>query len=137
MSTERDAGAELAAHLRTLADWVETRPIVAATMLNQEYRGPNNVFAYPHEHQWDDVLREIGSFTKDADDDYLYAVVNPSPIMTLKIMGRRSDTCERVQVGETIVEREVYPDDVKPEIVTETVPVYEWVCPDSWLGATA
>jgi hypothetical protein len=46
-------------------------------------------------------------------------------------------TCERVQIGEETVEREVYPDDVKPSVVTESVPVYEWRCPESWIGASA
>jgi len=43
--------------------------------------------------------------------------------------------CEKVEVGTETVTEHVVPEGVEMVEVTKEVPVYEWVCPDSWKKA--
>lgn len=122
---------ELARDLRALADYLEVRPTIAA---HCRYTfGWLNAFC--NAETWPIALREAGTFEKVSDDLFLEAVIRFGGHVKLKLNVSKESTCERVQTGEREVEREVYPDDVKPTTVTETEPVYEWVCPDSWLSS--
>lgn len=126
---------QLAAELRTFADWIETRPTIAEHLgiAALEFL---NIFPRSDE-AWQSCLREAGSFQKGANDKYLNGTVRVSEHIGICIVRAREDTCHQVQVGEREVTREVYPDDVEPVVVTEMEPVYEWVCPDSWLNTPA
>jgi hypothetical protein len=117
--------------LRALADWLDERPACrdAAYM-------PHLLLIPLHADKWRTVLAELGSFQKEADDKYLDAIVQVGSI-EVKATIQKEETCERVQVGEREVEREVYPSNVVPAIVKETEPVFEWVCPPSWLAVDA
>ena len=127
--TQLDPGQDLAARLRVFADWIETRPTIATL---RQYM-LSSMYCFASEDQWQTVLREAGTFSKGAAGEYLQAFVQVPDCGSLYLAISKKETCERVQTGELEVTREVYPDDVIPVIVTEMEPVYEWVCPDSWL----
>lgn len=132
---EPHEGQLLAVRLRALADFVETRPTIAA---GAKYLGGKIDAFYENEDDWKAALREAGSFRKGASDSFLKAEIVLGdddllgPMVTLH--ADRATTCRRVQIGEREVTREVYPEDVVPTIIQDTEPVYEWVCPDSWIG---
>lgn len=118
----------LARKLRALADFVETRPECASQFQWSVY----TAHIYPPSNKWDAVLRELGTFEKGSDNQYLEARVE-LPDGTMFVANQaKTNTCERVQVGTKTVTKTVpVSDEVKTIEVEE--PQYEWVCPDSWL----
>lgn len=122
---------QLADDLRAFADWIETRPEIAEAM--RWGFGPVYAFALSTV-QWQAMLREAGSFTKSSDERYLNATIDVREHIKVQLTINKEQTCERRQVGEREVQREVYPEGVEPIIVTDTEPVYEWICPPSWIG---
>lgn len=113
--------------LKQLVEWLEGKPL-----LQQKVSiGYLYAFAYGEE-QWKEMLAEMGTFTKESDDYSLRAVHTIGQIKFHVSVGHEG-ICEKVLVGTKEVTKEVYPDDVKPEIVTETVDVHTWRCPDEWV----
>jgi len=127
-----DADTDVVARLRALANWLETRPTIA----NQSKYLFHTAYVFTDADCWQDCLAELGTFTKGTDDKYLEATVVLPGGSRVCLNVAKEATCQRVEAGVREVEREVYPADVQPEIVTETELVYEWVCPDSWLNPT-
>lgn len=112
--------------LRKFADYLEERPGLADKVTR-----PTFYIFTRNTDNWHDCLREMGTFEKSADDLDLEAVVKFGGLK-LKACISKEETCERVQTSTRIVERPVYPDTpIRVETVEE--PIYEWVCPDSWL----
>lgn len=121
--------------LRALADFLDEHPKLAERVHTSEL----NVFCTSAD-EWDILRRELGTYDKSAwgDGDTGHLVASRSfGSFRLELNVSKRATCERVQVGEREVEREVYPDDVKPTIEKVVEPVYEWRCSDSWLAPTA
>jgi hypothetical protein len=81
------------------------------------------------------TISMIGGFDKKV-SDYAMQAVKMIGGIELMVHVNRSDMCEKIVVGTRQVEetREVYPDDVVPEVVTEMVDVdiTEWSCPPAW-----
>lgn len=128
--TETSTAQQIAAELRAFADFVETRPNLA-----EELRYTlDHLNAFCSKETWPVVLRELGSFSKSGSDSFLRANVTFGDFVGVTALIEKTETCERVQVGEREVEREVYPDDVEPTIIRDTEPIYEWKCPPSWIG---
>ena len=119
----------LTADLRALADYLDAHPVVTSEVYAPE------VYVLPlFAERWAAVLADMGSFTKSSSAHQLCADRMFGSVKLHAIMDK-SDTCERVQVGETAVETRVYPDDVEPEMVTTMEPIYEWKCPESWMSS--
>jgi hypothetical protein len=124
-----DTARQRIADIRALLDFVETRPALAERI----YTG-STFYVYAHtSEEFAALLRDLGTFDKSATDLFLNAERSFGTVK-LEVTASRKLVCERVKVGEQPVTREVYPESVKPEIVTETEDVYEWVCPESWLS---
>lgn len=121
--------------LRALADWLDEHPAV-----NRHLCGtwPHATIYSSGAAEWPALLAELGSFEKGEgyDGGHLEATKHFGDTVHVVLQIRKEHTCERVQVGEREVEQEVYPDDVKPTVRKVTEPVYEWVCPESWLRDT-
>jgi len=112
--------------LQRLVTFLEDKPKMQEKMnLSAVY-----FFCY-NEDEWKEILAEMGTFTKDSTDYSLEATHTLGTIRMLATIGHEG-ICEKVLVGTKEVTKEVYPDDVKPETVTSTEDVYEWVCPPSW-----
>lgn len=112
--------------LRDLADFLEGRPGLTSGLSN------STLYAYASDtDHWAALRSELGSYDKAAADKYLYARRAFGDI-TLEVFVSKEQTCERRQVGERTVVREVYPDDVQPTYVLDVEPIYEWVCPPAW-----
>ncbi len=116
------------ADLRALADFLDEHPALAARMAAHEF----NVFAVD-ETEWTAFRAVLGSYSKGARFGFLEATRSFGGLNLIVNLSQEK-SCQRVKVGEQIVEREVYPDDVQPTIETVVEPVYEWVCPESWLA---
>lgn len=126
--------AEIAAHYRALADWLEANPVIA-TATKYSDASPT-AFARSAE-RFEELLRELRTFSKEDNDVYLNAVVR-DPDTNRKIVTvavRKELTCTRVQVGTETVEVAT-PVATETRIETVEQPVYEWQCPDSWLNRT-
>ena len=125
-----------AANLRALADFIEENPAIG------DHLFVSVMHAFPPLEVWPDALRALGRFNKTASGDHLsahrlFGEKWADGTIDLSVAIAKESTCERIQTGEETVEREVWPIDVVPAIVAETVPVYSWKCPDSWLAETA
>jgi len=114
--------------LRALADFLDERPALAERV----YCPSLHIIEITRDG-WLAALQHFGSFQKEDAGPQLWATRQFGSV-ELKVIASKEKTCERVQVGERVVEREVYPDDVKPTIETVTEPVYEWMCPPSWIA---
>jgi len=76
-------------------------------------------------------VKALGACEKRYDDAYLNADKGFGKIK-LQVSLARNKACERVKVGEKIVAaKEAFTVEATPETVEE---VYEWKCPDSFLG---
>lgn len=118
--------------LRALADFLEAHPDLEA----KAYVGTTHLVAHNAEDFASFAKRlagPIGTTTKYATDKHLTVSRAFGPVV-IETFAARENVCERVQTGEVEVQREVYPDDVVPTIETVTEPVYEWVCPPSFLA---
>lgn len=130
--TAADA-AMVIARLRDLADYLDSRPTIAAAMKWSTY----DPQVFPHIKDWTTVLREAGKFTKDECGDFLEARITINDDLTLVLNQRKDNTCEKIQVGVETVTKEQPIGDVEYETVSIEQPVYEWVCPESWLNGDA
>ena len=117
------------AHIRAVADFLETRPLIASRL--SWMVGAVNVFAR-NEEDWDAMRRELGSYDKQTGSYYLAARRRIADGLTIDVNIERENVCRTVKVGEREVEVEEYPEDVTPTIVTKVEDVFEWGCPPSW-----
>ncbi|MDA8312850.1 MAG: hypothetical protein M0Z46_20005 [Actinomycetota bacterium] len=119
--------------LRSMVDFLEAHPALIDGL-------GHHTFAYAHSpEEFADFVREIGEGEKSG---------KGGTLRVERAFGRHSvsvftDTvCTRVQTGETeeLVEVDTPPADaeivetVTRHVVRQTVPVYEWKCPESVLG---
>jgi len=111
---------EMVQGLRDLADFLESRPDVGVPSFSDF-----NMFTHSQE-DFARRMRLMGSGEKRQAYSYLMLEKKFGPL-TLALNILQSDVCERVQVGERKVE-------ARPAIEAHTVPVYEWDCPESFLG---
>lgn len=134
-SNERIADDELDTHARAMIDKLQQQIaflLTHPTIANSAFF-PSRLYVYADSQQHFDVMRrELGSYDKGVDDYNLYADKALPGGAFVRVSVSRGSVCEKVKTGTRTVEREVYPDDVKPEIVTEEEDVYEWECPPSW-----
>ena len=120
---------EIVARIRALADFLETRPLIAARL--GWMTDTVNVFARDEE-EWVGMRKELGSYDKKAGSYYLAARHEIADGIAVEVNIDREDVCRKVKVGEREVEVEEYPEDVEPTIVTKVEDVFEWECPPSW-----
>lgn len=114
--------------LRALADFLEDRPTLASRIT------PPTLWVFCEgEPEFLQLTRSIGGFDKKATDNFLSAVKTIGRVKLDVTIGR-SDMCERKQVGTRTVEVEEYPADITPTVKVVEEPVYEWVCPPSWIS---
>jgi hypothetical protein len=116
--------------LRDLADFLERR-----TILTEKVYLPTAYVFTDTAKEFQQTLSMIGGFDKQVDSSAMKAVKRFGSL-ELMVHIARGDMCEKVVVGTKQIEttREVYPDDVEPELVTEMVDVdiTEWSCPPAW-----
>jgi hypothetical protein len=116
--------------LRALADFLERRTILT----EQVSFSTAYVFTY-NSDDFTKMISMIGGFDKKVDDYSMKAIKKFGSIELMVHIGR-ANMCEKVVVGTRQVEttRDVYPDGVVPESVTEMVDenITEWSCPPSW-----
>ncbi len=116
--------------LRALADFLERR-----TILTEKIHVPTVYVFAKSADEFTQTISMIGGFDKKV-SDYAMKAVKMIGGIELMVHVNRSDMCEKIVVGTRQVEetREVYPDDVVPETVTEMVDVdiTEWSCPPAW-----
>jgi hypothetical protein len=116
--------------LRAFADFLERRSIIT----EQVHFPTAYIFAYSSD-QFNKAISMIGGFDKHVDDNSMQAVKMFGKIK-LMVHVNREKMCEKIVTGTKQVEttRDVYPDDVVPETVTEMVDVdiTEWSCPPAW-----
>jgi hypothetical protein len=116
--------------LRALADFLERR-----TILTEKIHVPTVYVFAKSADEFTQTISMIGGFDKKVNDYSMKAVKRIGSI-ELVVHVDRSDMCKKIVVGTRQVEetREVYPDDVVPETVTEMVDVdiTEWSCPPAW-----
>lgn len=109
-----------------VVEFLADKPLLQEKMsLHAIYFFANN------EDEWKAILDEMGTFTKGSDDYSLNAVHTIGTTRLNASIGHEG-ICEKVLVGTKDVEVSSYPDDVQPTVTTESVDVYEWVCPESW-----
>lgn len=120
--------AEWLSDLRALADFLEANPSLIPG-------GGERFYSYVRPEDFPAAARSLGSAKKEATDEFA-KLTKGFGKHQLTLLTDREEVCERVQVGERTVVREVLPEGV--ELVTEEVtePVYEWRC-DSWLKEDA
>ena len=116
--------------LEAMLEWHKDNPELSSEV----YIG--NIYIYATN---DEKMRHfsslLGTYTKHSDS---YSVSARQPLIKgqtfpyVSVSIDHSSFCEKVEDGTETVEEEVYPDDVKPNIVVTTKPKYKWVCPDSW-----
>ena len=120
--------------LRSMLDFLETHPALIDGL-------PHHTWAYAHSPaQFAELVRELGEGEKSGND---------GKVRVERAFGRHSVTvftdsvCTRVQTGEReeLIEVATPPADpaeivetVTRHIVRQTVPVYEWQCPESVLA---
>lgn len=124
MTTElNERGTNKIAALRAYADWLEARPELA----NEIFLPLDGYLSCDDALDLAQKVRLVGSCEKYAASAY-FGVRKAFPSGgTIQVYSPRSETCERVQVGE----REV---PVMGQVGVTTEPVYEWVCPPSILA---
>lgn len=112
---------------RELVEFLEQHPELIPT-----YSGIDVLNFATDAEEFAALGRRLGSANKSGGDKYASLERHFGPHQ-LRIAANREQVCERVQIGERVVEREVLPPGV--ELVTETVtePVYEWRC-EPWLA---
>jgi hypothetical protein len=114
--------------VREMLDFLESHPAIAnAGWLQSHF----TAFVYDKE-SFDQLRRQLGPHSKRVTNYDAIAERTLTHGARVTVAVQRDEVCEKVKTGERTVEKEVYPDDVKPLTVVETEDVYEWVCPDSW-----
>jgi hypothetical protein len=116
--------------LRAFADFLERRSIIT-----EQVSFPTAyIFTYSSD-EFNKAISMIGGFDKHVDDNSMQAVKMFGKIK-LMVHVNREKMCQKIVTGTKQVEttRDVYPDDVVPETVTEMVDVdiTEWSCPPAW-----
>jgi len=117
------------ARLEANLEFLRNHPLICAhTYISQVHTYASN------KEDFQAMLEELGSFEKSENG---YSVVAKRKLdgSQVNVSLDHSQFCEKVEDGVELVEEEVYPEDVKPTVVTKEVPKYKWVCPDSWKNA--
>lgn len=126
---------EFAAGLHKLAAFVESRPELIPCGAS------HTINLFPGVERWGEIVR--CGVAKKVDGGIFSLVKDFGDGVKLEWNRLREDVCTRVKVGEQIVpatEEKIVP--AVPEVVIPAQPervieVFDWVCPDSLLKATA
>jgi hypothetical protein len=120
--------------LRALADWYEIHPN-APIPYELKYGW---MTAYMPRSEAAEIMRSLGNFEKQYEDDYFRAVVK-FPHMDLRFSVERTAVCARKVVGVRQVPEQVIPSEYVAErvIPAHVEEIVEWDCAGSVLAATA
>lgn len=129
--TERRA--EFIAGLRAMADWYEARPNLPAPIADCE------AVLFPNDKaELAALTREAGTLNKSGvpESDYMelqrkFTAAQYYPVVRFRIAADKSKTCERVKVGEKVLEAQperIVPETIIPATPEQVVELYEWKC---------
>lgn len=123
---------EFCQRLRALADFLATRPLLARKAEHANAFATMYLFA-TSPAQFGALCRALGSGEKSTDTNYINLTREVAGFR-LQVYAMHAGICEKVQTGTRTVIKDVYPAHVEPAHIEVVEPVYEWICPDSFLS---
>lgn len=123
---------EYVAALRELTDFVESKPF--SDSLKWSWGTELNFFIYDKE-EFAKVCLALGSFKKESNDAFTSAKLELPLGAKINVYGDKNEICEKVVVGKRIVPAQ--PAKTVPAVEEHEEDVFEWKCPESFLGLAA
>lgn len=118
--------------LEKLVAWIKSHPEGVSGLASAFER----IYVFPKDMAV--MARQLGTATKDQDDEFFILTKRFSRAVSLQCVRHREFVCDRIQVGEKVIPAQPameIPAQVIPATPERIVPVYEWQCPPSLLAA--